>query len=199
MEKRRGFILATLLLLLLFGITSMLFFFTSGWRLSNGIVYLSYVTTFDGSLYGSFVIGFSSLSLLFVLIGVPVGFFFLLLTFIFFLLYPRHPKLTIPMYILLVLTYLSVLGTFVGIIIVEGILNTIDIVFNGLFLGSYAYFYNDPVMGMGVYKVESICIEDIVKGGLLIMVDLIALCITIIPFITLILSFVVGRRKKKEE
>ena len=195
MGKRRGFILATLLLLLLFAITSMLFFLTSGWRLSNGIIYTTFVHTIEGSLYGPMVIGFSGLSLLFVLLGVPVGFFFLLLAFIFFLLYPKHPKLTIPMYVLLVLAYLSVLGTFVGIIVLEILLNTIDIVFNSLFIGSYAYFYNST----DEFKVTSICIEDIVKGGLLIGVDLIALCTLIIPFVTLILSFVVGRRKKKEE
>ena len=99
------------------------------------------------------------------------------------------------MYVLLVLAYLSVLGTFVGIIVLEILLNTIDIVFNSLFIGSYAYFYNST----DEFKVTSICIEDIVKGGLLIGVDLIALCTLIIPFDTLILSFVVGRRKKKEE
>ena len=173
----------------------MVFFFTSGWRLSNGIIYLTFVHTIAGSLYGEISTALSSISLLILFIGVPVSLFFLLITFVFFLFSGKKPKLMIPTYILLGFTYVCALGTFVALTVVEILLNAADIVFNSLFISNPPRFYYEMARG----KVESLCIEDIVKGGLLAGVNVLSLCTLIIPFVTLILSFVAGRGKKKEQ
>lgn len=190
MEKRRNFILVTILLLVVFTVLNFAISTSDGWRLSNGIVYLVYS---NQGWYGIVGIVLSGVSILVSLVGTGLGLLLILITFVLFFLSGKKPKLALPTYIALAAATLITLGTFVCLHLLEIGFNVIDIVL-GTGVGRiyfYGYIKNN--------KIESISIEDTVKGGISIYLNLLHIALAIIPLVTFVLSIALGRKRKKKE
>ena len=193
MEKRRPFMLMTILLLVLFAFISWLYVIKAGWRLSVGIDYMVYGNDFT-FIFGCVEVVFGGLEIILNNLLVPVSLFFILVAFVFFLLSKKRAKLAIPTYVLLVIAFLTTMGSFFTIVGFESLASLKDMVMYILGASSSMRFY-------GGYAVvpESVAIESAVYGGLMMLVHGLFLLTAILPLVTLVLSFVLGRKKKQED
>ena len=190
MEKRRGLLLSTLLLLLGLAIFTFLVILSSGYRLSEGIMF----TFTNYFIHGIIESALSGISILLILGGTGLSAFFLLLSIIFFFIYPKKPKMTITTYVAVGLALVSVLGTFLSVFTVQFLMDVNNFVC--YLRGSYAWitFYESDYYRITTYP----AIQETVAAGLGMLFDLLVMGTVIIPFVTYVLSFFLGRGKKKQ-
>lgn len=193
MEKRRGFLLATLLLLLCFTIFNGFIVFPAGYRISDGVMFI--IDGEGAAIYlGIVEIILAGLSLLTIFGGVGMSLFFLLLSFVLFLISGKKPKIMIVTYVAFGLTLVTVLGTFLSLLSLELLANADVFAMNmtSMFTGGHSYY------GYYYYlKSTYAYIQDVVRGGLGMLVSLLLMPVVVIPFVTFVLGIVLGRGKKK--
>lgn len=199
MEKRRGFMLATLLLLLMLVLIQVPFIFGSGWQLAKSIVYLVKASGTVVLIYSSVGIAMSGLSLICLVVGGLASLFFLLISFLLFIVSSKKPKLAIPTYIVLGVTLLVVFSSYLTVLFFELGKSINDTVCYSIFIDHPFSIVLVGTMWSYAYRLPSyVAIVDVVKGGLGCAVSLLSSAIVVIPLITYILSLLVGRRKPKE-
>ena len=186
MEKRRALMFTTMMLLVLYCCFMLTYLLSLGWNLSYGIVNAVYTNLY---IHGYVGIGLSSLGIFIYLGGSGFIALFLLLFIVFFIISKKKAKLTIMAYVTLALLFCSVLSTLFLLAFTQILLNVNEIVYNG----------SGPIFYGHYHKVESVRIEDTVRCGLSMLGNALLLGSTIVPLITLLLSFVVGRGKKKAQ
>ena len=193
MEKRRPFMLTTILLLLLFTFIQFLYAFKAGWRLSVGIDYLVYTSGF-AFYYGIAETIFGGLQIGANIIGVPVSLFFILLAVIFFIISAKKPKLAIPTYVVLGLTFVVTCGSFFSVVGLEVLACLKDLVMNTVasYEGGFVFYGHNAVP-------VSVLILNAVNGGLMMAAHSLLLYAMFFPLVTFVLSIVLGRGKKKVE
>ena len=195
MEKRRSLLLATFLLLLCFTIFNCFLVFPAGYRISDGVMFI-----IDGKgaaeILGIVEIVFAGLSLLTLLGGVGMSLFLLLLSLVLFIISAKKPKIMIVVYVAFGLTLVTVLGTFLGLLGLEFCANADYFAMNMSSIFTYDYsdyhYYYD-------LKSTYAYIQDVVRGGLGMLMSVLLMPLVMIPFVTYVLSFFLGRGKKKEK
>ena len=206
MNKRRGFLLATLLLLFVLTIITSLMLIPAGYRISDGIMYMFCPLVAFGIVETSF----AGLSVLTIIFGTALSYFLLLVAVVFFIISAKNSKLSIPTYIISGLAMLMVLGTFITVLTIELLANSVYFGMNlyavtsGKIIdydnysyksGTYYYYYSYeryPFM-MSTYPL----IQNAVRGGLGVLTSFLAMGLGFIPFVTFVLSIFIGGFKRK--
>ena len=184
MDKRRGFLLITLFLLIGFTIVNALMVFPAGYQISEGIMYMF---NYRSLYFGIAETSISGLMVLTLFGGVALSLFFLLLSLVFFIINIKKPKMTIPTLVAFGLSMVAVLLTFLSLLGLEFLANAAYIGANCIGLGQDEYLFES------MYLV----IQNIVRGGINMFVCVLAMPLVIVPFVTFVLSIFINGFKKK--
>ncbi len=191
MQKKRSFMFATLLMLVVFLFIQFVYKFKAGWRLSVGIDYIIYANDFAyvygivETVIGGVRVSAGILFTLLSLIAIVVGFLF----------YARSGKSKRALKAGLIVVAISTVVTSASFVItvgLEGVAGLVDLIMYILASeeGGFSFYgYSGYPYYSGNEVPESILILNAVDGGLTMCANFLFVFAGIIPFIPLVLGF----------
>ncbi len=205
MEKKRTFLLITIVTMLMVLLITPFCFFYAGEALGLKITILSVFAGETWFYFGDAISGIvlSGIILLVFLFGLPFCFFFLFLSFIFYLISGKKQKLSIVTFILVGITLLLTLSVVGALIVLSATQALLNMIFFILYCSRHVFWSsnNDITHYLGV-MFFIIGDNDCVLHGLIFFTFNMSSILLLFPFVNYIIAIIygiIGRVKAKKE